>query len=540
MKSSSHLITYKSIVHIFTWCALFAVCSCALIVAPTGGPKDTTPPKVEKEYPANKTTSFNDTKISIRFDEYIQLKDADEQIVISPPMEQKPEFEISGKSLNIKFKSPLKTSTTYTINFGNSITDNHEGTVLGNYSYVFSTGPSIDTLNIKGAVYYSFNNKPEKGLSICLYPVDSFSDSTIYKKRPYYFTKTNEAGQFAINNLPAETFKLVVFKDDNKNLKYDKNELIGFYPTNVIPSDTLTLSNIFYFKPDAYPINYLLDTFSRETGAFTFVVHKPNKQVIKPAVNVPYYTWYKEGKEHIDTILLYSSAWKSDSVLFDISTETLPVLIKPRKTNRISKFEIQVKKEVELNDSVLITFNHPYSTFISDTSRIRLKEDSVIVRPVFIEASDKEKLKLFYPWKEKVKYSLEFKDSAITDIYGQYSKRSKTSWTAKGIKDYSTLALSFVYPNDKEQYIIQLSNEGETKLLKELVLTGSATYNLEYILPGKYIIKIIRDSNKNGKWDNGDYQSKTQPEKVFYYTEVLTLRAYWDLEQTIDLKKIVN
>lgn len=536
MKSFSNLVISR----IIAAGILLSFSSCALMVAPTGGPRDTTPPKVEKESPVNRSVGFTDKKITLKFDEYIQLKDAEEQIVISPPMEQKPQFEISGKSLIINIRGPLKPNTTYTINFGNAIVDNHEANILPDYSYVFSTGISIDTLTLSGFIYNSFNNKPEKGFSVCLYPVDSFTDSTIYKNRPFYFTKTLDAGNFVLLNLPPQIFKLVAFKDDNKNLKYDKNELIGFYSSNINTSDSGSINPIYSFKPDAYASNRVLDTFSRETGAFTFVLFKPKDQTIKPTVKTEYYSWYKTGKDDIDTLTIYSPFWKTDSVLFDISTESKPVLIKPRKTNKITRFEVTIKRELELGDSVLITFNHPYSTIKLDTSFIKFKEDSVLIKPEIFETSNKETIKIVYPWKEKQKYILEIKDSAITDIYNQYNRKTRMNWNMKGLKDYSTLALSFIHPGDKEQYIAQITDEGETKIFKTYILNQTVNLNLENVLPGKYRVKIIKDTNRNGKWDNGDYQTQTQPERVFYYPETLTLRAYWDLEQTIDLKKFVN
>jgi uncharacterized protein (DUF2141 family) len=536
LKSFSHLIISK----IITAGIILSLSSCALMVAPSGGPKDNTPPKVEKEFPKNRSTAFTEKKITLKFDEYIQLKDAEEQIVISPPMEQKPQFEISGKSLIINMRGPLKPNTTYTINFGNSIADNHESNVLPDYSYVFSTGESIDSLKLSGFIYNSFNNKPEKGFSVCLYPLDSFTDSTIFKNRPFYFTKTLDAGNFLLTNLPPQTFKLVAFKDDNKNLKYDKNELIGFYSTTVNTTDSGSIFPIYSFKPDAYAPNRILDTFSRETGAFIFVLFKPKKQTIKPSIKTEYYSWYKTGKDDIDTLTLYSPLWKTDSILFDISTEPKPVLIKPRKTNKTSRFEVIIKRELELGDSITINFNHPYSTITWDTSRIKLKEDSILIKPQIFETPNKDIVKLYYPWKEHQKYSLEIKDSTILDIYSQYNKKVKINWNMKGLKDYSTLALSFIHPDDKEQYIAQITDESETKIYKTYILNGSINLNLENVLPGKYRVKIIRDTNRNNVWDNGDYQTQLQPEKVFYYLEILTLRAYWDLEQTIDLKKFVN
>lgn len=531
-----------SVKQTFLFAGIILLASCAQMVAPTGGAKDVTSPNVEKQIPASKTTHFTDDKITIRFDEYIQLKDADEQIVISPPMPEKPIFTVSGKSVVIQLMGKLKPGTTYTINFGNSITDNHESNVLGNYSYVFSTGPVIDTLSINGALKQAFDLKTEAGLSVCLYPLDSFTDSTIFKQRPHYFTKTNDAGLFTLANLPDETFKLVVFKDENKNLKYDQSELIAFYNKPVHTTDTLALKPFFYFKPDGYGINRLIDTFSREPGRFTFVVYKPFNLSIQPMVPVPFQTWYKKGKDNIDTITLFNAGWKTDSIFFTYHTPLYDtvVLVKPRKSSKFGMFEITLKRDVELNDTFIITLNHPFDIFSTDTSRLKLKEDSVIVKPVIVSSQNKEIIKLYYPLKEKVKYSLTLNDSAIKDIYGNYSKADKLSFTSKGIKDYSTLTLSVIHPKDGYQYILQLIDEADTKVIKEYIITQSTDINLEYILPAKYRIKLIRDINTNGIWDNGDYMAHKQPERVFYYPEVLTLRAYWDLEQSIDMGKIVD
>ena len=154
---------------------IFSV-SCAVQVSPSGGPKDTTPPRVEKEVPENKTINFDRPDIRINFNEFVILKSPEEQIVISPPLEENPEYIVSGRALRINFRSSLKRNTTYTINFGNSITDNHEGNVLENLRYVFATGSNLDTNKIIGTVYNSFNTKPEKNIVVGLYDAESFYD----------------------------------------------------------------------------------------------------------------------------------------------------------------------------------------------------------------------------------------------------------------------------------------------------------------------------------------------------------------------------
>lgn len=519
------------------------ITSCAQIVAPTGGPKDEVPPKVLKENPANKNTSFNEKKIIIKFDEFVQLKDADEQVVISPPMEEKPVIEVQGKNIVIETRSDLKPNTTYTINFGNSIVDNHENAVLTNYSYVFATGTYIDTLTVKGTIHNAFNDKPEKSLLVCLYNIDSFSDSTILKEKPLYFTKTTESGNYIIHNLPPHEYTMVAFKDDNKNLKYDKNESIAFYDNIVQTTDTLPLPKLAIFKPSVFARNKMIDTIGRNTGLFKFVVFNPYNVQIKPAdSSTSYYTWTKAGKEGMDTVTVFSSAFKTDSVWFNYTTAEYDTafFVKPTKNAKPIKFETAIKRVIELNDTLTITFNLPLAQAITDTSKLKLKEDTILVNPKIIYSPKADYIQLYYPLKEYTKYSIEYKDSTFMDIYGGYNKKEKASLTVKGLKDYSTLILNFVHPKDGYPYIAQMVTEDETKVFKTFIITKDERIALDYLLPAKYKIKLIRDTNRNGLWDNGDYQRQRQPEKVYYYQEVLTLRAYWDLEQTIDLNKIVD
>ncbi len=127
----------------------------------TGGPQDITPPEVRSAVPPNRTVNFAAKKITISFNEFIQLKDPAKEIFISPPMRIRPEFKISGKNIIVEFQEGLIANSTYTINFGNSIVDYSEGNILINYEYVFSTGDHVDSLSISGKVINAFNEKPE-------------------------------------------------------------------------------------------------------------------------------------------------------------------------------------------------------------------------------------------------------------------------------------------------------------------------------------------------------------------------------------------
>ncbi|MCK5170734.1 MAG: Ig-like domain-containing protein, partial [Bacteroidales bacterium] len=192
---------------------------CAKIVAPTGGPKDEEHPLIVEIDPPDKTVNFDSKKISITFNEFIQLKDLNNNLIISPPVEEKPDIKVKGKALVIEFAEELKDSTTYNIYFGNSVQDYNEGNPIENFQYVLSTGSYIDSLSIKGQVINSFNLLPEEGVFVMLYK-DS-EDSVPIKQIPDYISKTNEEGYFRINNIRENQYKLFCLRDLNKNYLFD-------------------------------------------------------------------------------------------------------------------------------------------------------------------------------------------------------------------------------------------------------------------------------------------------------------------------------
>ncbi|HLO90321.1 MAG TPA: Ig-like domain-containing protein [Lentimicrobium sp.] len=223
------------------WIIILIVWSCAKPVSPTGGPKDETPPKITKSIPANGTTNFHGEEIVISFDEYVNLKDINSQLIISPPVRETPDFKLKGKSLLIKFKEPRRAETTYNIFFGNAIQDITENNALAGYKFTFSTGNVLDSMMIEGKVINSYTLAPVKSAYVMLY--DSVYDSVPYKQLPYYIARTNDNGEFELTNLRNISYKIFALTDINANYLYDQpNEEIAFidsliHPWNVeIPS----------------------------------------------------------------------------------------------------------------------------------------------------------------------------------------------------------------------------------------------------------------------------------------------------------------
>ncbi len=211
---------------------------CANIIPPTGGPRDTIPPEVVRSEPPNYSTRFTGTEISIEFDEFIQLRNVNQQFIITPPQKERPEFRVRGRNLLIDLNTELIPNTTYTLNFGDAITDLNEGNILRNYEFVFSTGDVIDSLYYSGIVINAFDNKPAEGVVVMLY--DNLHDSIPFRQMPLYATRTGEDGRFRLNNLRADTFKVFALQDAGNNYLYDRpgEEAIAFLEDYIYP-DTL-------------------------------------------------------------------------------------------------------------------------------------------------------------------------------------------------------------------------------------------------------------------------------------------------------------
>jgi len=517
MIKKQHQILFASIY-------LLAV-SCAQIVSPAGGIKDNTPPKVVKAQPQNQSLYFNSEKITIEFDEFIQLNNTDDQIIISPPTEQKPEYILKGKLLDIRFKEQLQPNTTYTINFGNAIGDNKENNLLQNYSYVFSTGSLIDSLGINGTVYQAFNKKAEKEIVVGLYKTEGFTDSTLIKEKPLYLTKTNELGNFTIKNLPAQSFLLVAFKDENKNLKKEKTEQIAFATNPIIPVDSANAINLFLFNPKLYPSNYLIDTFSNELKKFVFSVYQPEGFTIKRNDNKTVYNKWGIG----DTLIVFTEAIKDEKITFILPNQQ-EATITHKALYKAPKFVLNYTKQPELNDSIKIQFNHPVIQY--DTSKVQLMKDSIVI-PSYKKQVSPFEFVLYYPWVEKSNYQLVIKDSAFKDVYDQFNKKEKQAFLTKAQKDYATLLLHVQIKQNQFPYLLQLVKEKDEEVMYQFTVEGSRDIQIDYVLPGNYKIKFIKDLNKNGKWDNGEFTLKQQPEPVSYFPEVINIKAYWDLEQSV-------
>jgi len=518
------------------------IISCAKVVAPTGGPKDEVGPKVLTIIPKNKSTNFPTKKqdIKIKFDEFIQLKEITKQIVMSPPQKENPEYLINGKELVVKFKEELLENTTYTVNFGNSVADNHEGITAKNLQYTFSTGPYIDSNLVSGKVKNAFTNLPSEGVIVALYKKKSFTDTTIYKYNPTYFTKTKDDGSYLIENMPMEEYILYAYKKEGTDLKYAKNDSIAIYKSVINTKEKNTSIPLYLIKPNEYKVNKIFDTSSTQLGVYRFALYKPKHFKINTLNNEKAYFKTIKNLSGIDTIKVFVSN-NSEFANFKINTEdtSFTKTIFSKKKSKKPELILNSKSELNPLDTLYIECSTPIKYINKDS--IIIKEDTNIFRPLYFEIdSNKMRFAVYNTWKESTRYSIEFKDSSLQDIFGSYNKNSAYNYGIKAFKDYGTLILNVEILDAKNNYILQLLDNNTNAVVREFNINKSCDLKMEYLNPILGKIKIIEDLNNNGLWDNGDLENMILPERTFISNQLINIRAYWDIEQTININDIIN
>lgn len=216
-----------------------SVTRCAQPGTPGGGPKDIAPPEVLATSPPNGKPNFIGNKFSITFNEFIELDNINQKMMISPPMDKLPDFKLKSKSLYVKFNEELKENTTYSVYFGDAIVDLTEKNPLLNYTYIFSTGATVDSMSLQGRVISAFDLVPVEEVFVMLYVDNNDTlplDSLPLAVKPFYLSRTDVNGNFRLNGLANEDYLMFAVTDLNGNYFYDQpGEEIAFIDSMVTP-----------------------------------------------------------------------------------------------------------------------------------------------------------------------------------------------------------------------------------------------------------------------------------------------------------------
>ena len=208
---------------------------CARMGQPDGGWYDDDPPKIVATSPADNGTGVKDKKVIIEFNEFIKVEDATNKVVVSPPQLEMPEIRGAGKKIVVELKDSLKKNTPYTIDFSDATTDNNEGNPLGNYTFTFSTGAQVDTMEVAGTILDASNLEPVKGILVGLY--DELDDSVFTTKPLLRVSRTDSRGRFIIRGVAKGKYRCYALQDIDGDYRYtQKGEMIAFSDRIIEPS----------------------------------------------------------------------------------------------------------------------------------------------------------------------------------------------------------------------------------------------------------------------------------------------------------------
>jgi hypothetical protein len=506
---------------------------CAQVVAPTGGAKDTKPPEVKELKPENETKNFSrEQSISITFDEFVKLDQINENLIVSPPLEHEIETKLRGKTLQISFEDTLKENATYVLNFNESIVDITENNPLV-FTYVFSTGNKIDSQTVSGRLVDAFDLKIVENAWVALYD-DLESDSLPMQKTPSYLDKTDKDGWFEISYIKAGKYRLLALKDENKNLLFDKpTEKIAFHGEVLeINAENTNDSLILYlFEEDKQKlfvketkgngVNLFLE-FSRPTENLSFSLLDTSLEevLIKSDLN-----------EEKDSLSLWFKNMAPKRFQLVLSGTDFADTVKFKTDSLKAKSQLRLTKPLQSSHSyykpIRLEFNRPIKSVNKERIQL-LSADSIAVGfNVLKKEGDLSLFHLEADFMQDSTYHLLLANNAFIDVYERTNDTIQKTFSVDSENSYSLLSIE-VKTNTESQKIIQLL-DGQGGVLREQIL-GNEMVHFEHLKAGKYGLKLIMDTNSNGKWDTGDYVKKIQPEPVWIYEEEIDLRANWDRE----------
>lgn len=520
----------------FLLASLLLLTNCAKRGTITGGDKDTIAPKIVSSYPENFSTNFKGNEIKINFDELIKVKNINKQLIISPPMKKQPVIVPQGsasKFISIKILDTLQDNTTYSFNFGQSITDNNEGNPYSQFKYVFSTGSYVDSLTVVGKVKDAFYQKPDNFVSIMLYDAKTFTDSTVYKETPLYVTNTLDSLKvFSLENLKEGTYKMVAMKDKSSNNIYNPSiDKIGFLDYTI----TLPTSDMFELelfeekkpfkadKPTQESNNKLFLGYEGDFKNSKITASYDNKEVPIRITKFP--------EKNKDSVQIFYPNIKIDSLQISVTngtySKTFTSKLKDLKESDTLKIEKKSGSILPFRDAFVIKSKTPIVSI--DESKITLRnKDSVVIKFTSKHIEFDEEIVFDFKKDEEEKYTIELLPGAIKDFYDTENDSLKYNFSTKQLSDYGNLKINL--SNVKRfPFIIELLDKNE--VLYKATSTKETSIYFETIEPKLYTLRIIFDDNANNEWDTGDYLAKKQAEEIIYFPKLIDVRANWDVEQ---------
>ena len=489
----------------------FLFCGCANIVPPGGGEKDTHAPQLVSAMPVNKSVFFNSSRITLKFDEYILLKNLN-LIQISPSCGEKINVSQRGKQIEIDLNCPLEKNTTYSINFGNSIIDLNEGNELKNFKYIFSTGATLDSLVIKGKVHKLYGDKNENDIAMVALYKDTISNI------PYYYTFSEPNGQFIIENIKQDNYILYAINDENANLLHDGGELNSF-PRLIDNFDTIINPGLFYNNTNSK----IKDVVNICENAIEF-----QHNIIQDSIYILNTTgWWSVGEES-------SFFWFHQSPR-NIKYEFNGVIDSVEIYNADStKMDLKISRSIDKitkSNAISITSNSPIKSIKKTMFHWQSRDlkTEPLIKDLFTVS-----LPIDFNFENNTE-TLILGNGAISNVFG--GRNDSIGFEIDfNPSHYGKLMIRNTSPiNTNDNYIIELFQKN--KVVHKNEISDSLLVN--FVTPGTYYLRVFNDLNNDFFWTTGNVNKKQKPEPIYTYPEAIQIKSNWEIDVEIMPKKYI-
>ncbi|MEP6466561.1 MAG: Ig-like domain-containing protein [Parafilimonas sp.] len=454
---------------------ILTLSSCANIIPPTGGPRDSLPPVLINAVPKDSALNFKAKKITLTFNEYVQLDNTIQtNLIVSPTPNQTPYVSSHLQNVTINLKDTLQPNTTYAIDFGNTLKDVNEGNAYKNFTYVFSTGNSIANGNISGQVLMAQTGTSDSTLIVILHK--NLNDSAIKKLKPDYYTRLDSGGNFRFRYIANGTYNVFVLPNDYTKKYDDSTKTFAFLNAPVTIDST------------------------------------PSSRLMLYAYNE-----YAPGKEQTNTTSQSSASSNKKKV--DTSSIKFGTNMQRNEQDLLSDLVISFQKSLAQFDSSKIS--------LSDTNFKPITNYTIHADTLYKNFS------LNYPWKEDEYFKLIIQKDAFTDSAGKTLAKGDTlTFQTESESDYGSIRLNFSNIDISRNPVLQFVQG--SKIVDSFAISQQVFYRKLY-KPGDYEMRILYDADKNMTWTPGNFELKRQPEIVISIPRKLTIKSNWDNEVNVNL-----
>ena len=503
-------------------CTLF-VMGCAQVRSISGGEKDTTPPVIIGTEPPTNTLRFSENGFTLSFDEYVQLRDLQKELLISPPFASPPEVKVRQRSVEVSWKDSLRPQTTYIFGFGNAIADVNESNILRDVTYVFSTGNQLDSLECAGTVRDALSDKMMSGTKVLLF--DSLSHVFSSEVQPAYFARTDEKGLFRFKYLRQGSYVLCALSDENGNNHFELGESIDWmegvqvmegqdsllYALNLSsPNDTLVRG--FDYKVDSAGVvkwkveKWMADVRVRSLSGDSIVQWNTADSVFASV----YKGCLKRADIEVSCV---------GSVVDTLRIESL------RSDNERFRLKYTSLPKLRANDAISVESPRPIS--VVDSTQIRCYLDSMEVMCTGL-LHDVATCRLLFDKSPGSNCRVLLLPGAITDDCGAVNDTLKFSFAVHEAKELGSLRFKVPSAVKNSPHVFQLLDRTK-QVVYEKKRVSETEWEIDQLVPGDYTAVLLEDSNGNGHFDPMIINPMQRTERNHQYQGNIQVRANWEV-----------